>query len=200
MIQSKPRRRAVRIEDSAEWDHLIVRVGGASPLQSAAWGDAKSRQGWRPVRVAAVRDNAVAGAQALWRRTPLGPLLYIPRGPFLTPDADEELLADVLYELDGFAREIGAVALKVEPNAADPGALPRLGFRRSGQSAQPLATLVVDLTPDEASLSARLDRGARYNIGLARRKGGVIQTAGMDACDSFYTLLRETAGRDDFVI
>lgn len=200
MVQARPRSRTRLIYHRADWDALVAAARGVSPLQSGAWGEAKARHGWQVYRYAVTTDSALAAAQVLSRATPLGTMFYIPRGPFSVNDANGDLTAELLRAVHASARTLGAVFLKVEPNTSEPGLLPELGFRPAVEMAQPKATLVVDLTPDEAALLARLERGTRYNIGLAKRKGVQVRAAGVAGVDAFYALLQETGRRDGFAI
>lgn len=76
----------VRISDKNEWDRA-VNLGGGYPLQLWGWGEVKASSGhWKPVRDLVTGPDGVllGGAQVLLRRLPgpMGPLGYVPRGPF----------------------------------------------------------------------------------------------------------------------
>jgi len=81
-----------------------------------------------------------------------------------------------------WARERGLVRIRVEPDAPPALSEPMqaLGFKRV-PPVQPERTRILELGATDAVL-ARLDRGTRYNIGLAERKGVVVEE-GRDAAE-----------------
>ncbi|MDQ3855253.1 MAG: aminoacyltransferase, partial [Chloroflexota bacterium] len=77
-----------RIQSKHEWDAFVAHTENAHPFQSWGWGELKRRTGWKPVRVAVIKDDGriAAGAQVLIRRRNGLSLAYIPRGPVVPPD------------------------------------------------------------------------------------------------------------------
>ena len=157
---------------SAEsWDlELEARVSPSPLLQSWGWGEVQSRAGWAVERV-----RLDGGAMASIQVRGLGPVreAYVPRGPVpATREAIEALVA--------WSRRRRFARLRVEPEA--PGELAavlrELGFA-AAEPTQPANTRIVPLG-DEASVLAALDRGTRYNIRLAERRG-VLVKEGSDA-------------------
>jgi lipid II:glycine glycyltransferase (peptidoglycan interpeptide bridge formation enzyme) len=188
-------------------------------LQSWAWGEFKARFGWQAVRLVAEQaGEIVAEAQVLFRRLTLCSLAYVPRGPVVDPAADATpLLCAALHRE---ARRRRAIFLKIEPNLPEDEAPSRLtsrnggrdgasdattaltdlGFRPSAQRVQPRTTIVVDLTPDLATIAARQKPKWRYNIGLAARRGVTVRQGSAEDLPAFYALLQETGQRDRFAI
>ena len=131
-----------RPEEQASWDALVAAGPQGHLLQSWAWGELKSRFGWR------VQRFAVEGAcaQVLYRGLPagLGSIAYVPKGPLL--DWSDAAAARRLLEAIRLrARAQRAICLKIEPNAPEePGRaegsptladrLATLGFRPSAQT------------------------------------------------------------------
>jgi len=176
---------------ASEWEGFLARHPAAHLLQTAAWGDLKADFGWRCTRL---RQGA-AGAQVLFRRLAPGmTLAYVALGPV------GEWLPGLLPTLDQLCQEHGAFALKVEPDpmdeAATQAALARAGFVPSPHAIQPLRTLLVDLSGEEADILARMSQKARYNIGLAGRRGVKVE-AGTDL-EAFGAMMQATAARDRF--
>ncbi|HEV2036508.1 MAG TPA: peptidoglycan bridge formation glycyltransferase FemA/FemB family protein [Candidatus Dormibacteraeota bacterium] len=152
---------------SAEsWDRELEERASPSPLlQSWAWGEVQSRAGWTVERV---RLDTGAMASVHVRR--VGPVreAYVPRGPVpATREAIEELVA--------WARGRRFARLRVEPEAPAEFAvvLRGLGFAEA-ESTQPANTRIVPLG-DSAGVLAAVDRGTRYNIRLAERRGVVVE-------------------------
>jgi lipid II:glycine glycyltransferase (peptidoglycan interpeptide bridge formation enzyme) len=91
-----------------------------------------------------------------------------------------------------------AFALLVEPDVGDPEAsdLADLGFLPSARSIQPRTTLIVDLRGTEDEILGRMNQKARYNIGLAARRGVTVRPWGDP--QEFAALLRSTGERQGF--
>jgi lipid II:glycine glycyltransferase (peptidoglycan interpeptide bridge formation enzyme) len=78
--------------------------------------------------------------------------------------------------------------------------LEELRFLHTCDHAQPLRTIAVDLTPDEATIVLRQTRSRRYNANLAARKGVTIRLASsLDDVRRWYNLLEITRERNRFV-
>ncbi len=204
MTQPQPIRVAVA-RDREAWNSYVAAAGG-SVLQSWQWAEFKRRQGWRVVRLVALRDGSpVAAIQVLVRSAPfLGAFFYAAEGPVLAPDAwrgDPAGLAALLKEVRRRGRVAGALVLRVDPlidAGGAPARLAGLGFERSPSDVQPAATAVVDLDKTEEQLWRALARDARYRIGRARREGVVLRP-GTDAdVDAFADMLADTGKRKGF--
>ena len=177
----------------AEWDAFLSRFPNAHILQSAAWGELKSAYGWEVHRL--VAGNS--GAQVLFRRLSYGiKFAYIPKGP-VGEDWDS-----LWTEVDLLCRQVGAVFLKVEPDAWERVTngsrqlhLPD-GFRPTGHAIQPIRTLTVDLSGDETSVLGRMKQKTRYNVRLAQKRGIVVKPS--SDLETFYRLMEITSKRDRF--
>lgn len=186
----------------AGWDDAAARSPGGHTLQSSAWARIRAAQGWRAeyVRV----GDPLPLALVLWRDAlPGRPIGYVPRGPIVAP-GDGAGLERALRRLAELARERRAVFLKVDPELAseDAGAaLAAAGFRRSPQDVQPvLATLVLDLTPEEDALFASLEKDTRWSVRQGPKRGVEIRAASDEAAlRSFYELYATTGGRAGFI-
>lgn len=189
-------RAGVRIvTDEKEWDGYVATAHGGHLLQSFRWGELKARYGWSVDRFVAETLAGVAAAQVLWRKTPLGPIAYIPRGPAMTNPEAGVTLVEGIHKV---ARARKAILLKIEPNDLDPAPWPALGFRPSHLTFQPKATLMIDLIPDLETIRGRQHPKWRYNTGLAARKGVTIRRGGPEDLSTFYQLSEITGDRDAF--
>ncbi len=189
-----------QLDDQSAWDEHIAAAGGHL-LQSWAWGELKSRFGWRVQRLAL----GTFCAQVLFRTLPagLGTIAYVPRGP-VAGWTDEQALRAFVQALRPLIRRKRAFCLKVEPHVEDTpesaARLRALGFRPSPQAVQPRRTLVVDLDAKSDEILARMKQKTRYNIRLAGRKGVTVRPGGEDDLPAFYQLMEITAARDGFGI
>ncbi len=163
-------------------------------MQTAAWGELKAAFGWQVVRL--MMGNT--GAQILFRPLPLGfSVAYLPKGPLGLPD-----LA-FWKQVDSLCQKRRAILLKVEPDcwedeAALVGGARPLKAQPSRRAIQPRRTLVVDLTPPEEEILARMKQKTRYNIRLAARKGVVVRPSQDIA--AFHALMQTTGQRDGFAV
>jgi peptidoglycan pentaglycine glycine transferase (the first glycine) len=178
-----------------EWDSYLSSFPNAHILQSAAWGELKAASGWEVHRLQAGNS----GAQILFRRLTYGiKFAYIPKGPV------GEGWDDLWPEVDRVCRQAGAIFLKVEPDSwesreggANPVSPPD-GFRPTRHAIQPMRTLTVDLSGDEAGILARMNQTTRRNIRLAMKRGIIVKPS--SDIETFYRLMEVTAQRDRFGI
>jgi len=175
-----------------EWREFLLRHPQAHLLQTAEWGRLKERFGWKAVRL--VHDDC--GAQVLLRALPLGfHIAYVPKGPV------GEQPESIWPHIDRVCREHRTVFLKIEPDLwqqpGDGGEAPE-GFQSSTETIQPPRTILLDLARDEAEILASMKAKTRYNIGLAERKGVLVQPSQDFAL--FSSLLAETGERDGFEV
>jgi lipid II:glycine glycyltransferase (peptidoglycan interpeptide bridge formation enzyme) len=170
-------------------------------LQSWAWGELKSRFGWRVRRIAV----GSACAQVLFRPLPgrMGSIAYVPKGPLVDLEDDVSVRA-LLDAIRPLARRQRAICLKIEPDLEDDPRLAErlraLGFRPSPQTVQPRRTILVDLYAEPDQLLKRMKSKTRYNIRLAGRKGVTVRVGDGADLPAFYGLMETTAERDGFGI
>lgn len=190
----------IEAADPESWDQFVAHHPQGHLLQSYRWGQFRSALGWKAIRLGLTRGETIqAGAQVLFRPSPLGTIAYIPKGPVANlEDAGEFSL--LFTEIKALCRRHRAFLLKVEPNTSPAPVLSELGFRPSAQCYQPKATLVVDLAPDLKEIAARQKPKTRYNIGLAARRGVVVRQGVAGDLPALYPIMMETARRDGFII
>jgi len=223
----------------ALWNATIAALPQAHLLQTAEWAQTKTFLGWQPyyliwcecqgsirlfinqwppndpVRAAALvlqRSLPVAGFAARMR------ILYAPKGPLLDWN-DSGLRTRVIADLQDFARKLGAIFLKIDPDVQlDPGSshasqgtqfpvgqelqqlLLAQGWQYSPEQIQFRSTVLIDLNPGETELLDRMKQKTRYNIRLASRKGVTIRQGTPSDFPLLYRLYAETSIRDGFTI
>jgi peptidoglycan pentaglycine glycine transferase (the first glycine) len=212
-------------EAAGEWNTLIAGLPDPHLLQTWEWAQVKAKYGWEPMPHIWQEDREiVAAALVLKRRIPIHGLaarlniLYIPKGP-LMDWSDEPLRKRVLDDLQSFAKQQGAIFLKIDPDvvlgAGIPGsagavednggqavmsALKRRGWIFSSDQIQFRNTVLIDLSPSKDELLARMKQKTRYNIRLAGKKGVTVRTGNEDDLRLLYKMYAETSVRDGFVI
>ncbi len=204
---------------SYQWGQVKARYGW-QPFY-LVWGQ---DQPYRVLRAGQELPTAAqAAALVLQRSVTLGGLirlrmLYAPKGPLL--DWENAALRErVLGDLRDFARRRAAFFIKIDPDVAlgygvpgETGAsetaagqaarqsLAQRGWRFSGEQIQFRNTVVIDLTPGEEALLARMKQKTRYNLRLAERKGVTVRVGSLEDFPLLYQMYAETSLRDDFVI
>lgn len=190
----------------AEFDAALLRLPRPHILQSSHWAALKAPLWAAGRRLWGDADKPLAAASLLARRPGRLParILYVPKGPLVSPDlaAWERVLAD----LEAEARRQRAIFVKIDPDvAADSelgqaliGRLQRRGWRFSAEQIQFRNTVLSELSVGEEALLAGMKQKTRYNIRLAERKGVVVRPS--DDFGTFYRLYAETAARDGFLI
>ena len=157
-----------------DWDRRLSALSAPAPaplLQSWAWGEVQARAGWRVERLE-LPGSGLASVQI--RGRPPFERAYVPRGPVPADRAGLEALVT-------WARERRVARLRVEPETGI-GITPilrELAFRPAPQ-VQPQYTMVVPLSEPAEEVIASFNRGTRYNIRLAQKRG-VEVVEGRDA-------------------
>jgi lipid II:glycine glycyltransferase (peptidoglycan interpeptide bridge formation enzyme) len=145
-------------------------------------------------------------------------VLYAPKGPLLDW-SNESLRRRVLDDLQSFAKKQGAIFLKFDPDvvlgtgvpAADDSTEERLGadlqselaqrgWRYSSDQIQFRNSVLIDLTPSEEEMLARMKQKTRYNVRLAEKKGVTVRVGSANDLPMLYKMYAETSVRDGFVI
>ena len=145
-------------------------------------------------------------------------ILYSPKGPLLDW-TDEALRTRVLSDLQSFAKKEGTIFLKIDPDVVLATGVPasedeavdskgqtikaeleRRGWRYSSDQIQFKNTVLIDLTPSEEALLARMKQKTRYNVRLAQKKGVALRVGTLDDLRMLYKMYAETSVRDGFVI
>ena len=202
-------------DPAADWDAFVAGHPLATYLQTAAWAQVKSANGWtsRLVEVVPEADQRF-GARILLRRPRLVPwtFAYAPRGPLGTVWTAASLLAwgDALRAALGRERiGVGGVAhVRIDPEIELDGPLDRDGSTRSllqehgwqpAPEVQPSVTRVVDLVADEHALWSDLRSKWRQYVNKARANGVTVVDVDADAdptaFPTFHRIMTETSTR-----
>jgi peptidoglycan pentaglycine glycine transferase (the first glycine) len=212
--------------DAKSWDQLIGSLPNPHLLQTWEWAQVKVKYGWQAMPFV-WRDQAnapVAAAMMLKRAIPVGGfakkmcVLYAPKGP-LMDWSDAVLCQRVLDDLQNLAKRQGAIFIKSDPDlilgtgipgsendAPHPGGqvvrseLERRSWVFSQDQIQFRNTVIIDLSPSEEEMLARMKQKTRYNIRLAEKKGVTVRAGSVIDLPMLYRMYAETSVRDGFVI
>lgn len=183
------------------WNDMIAKQSHASFLQCWEWGEFQEGQG-RKIERGAVGDQTVKAVYQMARMPLVGPLHYqtLSRGPI---SIDEQWSLKAVRDACEKARNWGALFLRIEPLQELPGNVLDYQVVRV-KNVQPSVTLMLDLSHNENELLSRMHEKTRYNIGLSRRKGIVVEEMFKgdarygQTLEDLYALLRETGSRGEF--
>jgi peptidoglycan pentaglycine glycine transferase (the first glycine) len=211
------------------WNELIASLPMPHLLQTWEWSQVKSKYGWKAMPFiwygsSGSSQGPIGAAMVLKRTIGIGGfaaklcILYIPKGPNLDWD-DASLRLRVLEDLHAFAKQQGAIFVKIDPDVVlgkgQPGTedaaenpsgyavrsdLENHGWRFSKDQIQFRNTVLVDLIPGEEDLLSKMKQKTRYNIRLAERKGVSIRTGTTADLPLLYRMYAETSVRDNFLI
>jgi len=206
-------------------------------LGSFQWAEVKTRFGWQPFylvwdqsgndlefKVHSEEEsrgkNTVAAALILERKAFRGlSVMYVPKGPILQDWSDDQLRQRVLSDLENFAKESGAVHIKIDPDIVigrgvpgevdeEPvpqgklieGEFSARGWLFSSDQIQYRNTFLIDLRQEEDQLMNRMKSKTRYNIRLASRKGITIRYGEDADLEYLYNMYADTSLRGGFTI
>jgi lipid II:glycine glycyltransferase (peptidoglycan interpeptide bridge formation enzyme) len=181
----------------SEWADFLAQYPNAHILQSSSWGQLKADFGWQLAHV--VTPNC--GAQLLIKQILPGiRFAYIAKGPVGSD------WRNLWPEIDLLCHRLKCGFLKIEPDTwkndnhqyiSPNGQVPN-NFIQSDHSIQPMRTLVIDITGEEAKILDQMKQKTRYNINLALKKNVVVKP--YTDLSSFYHLMEITGQRDQFGI
>lgn len=220
------------------WNQLIASLPNPHFLQTYEWGQVKAAYGWEPMYLAwsdtqfwILREPfsplpapVKAAALVLKKHVLRGgmaaqlSLLYAPKGPLLDW-SNQPLRERVLTDLQRFARQHGAIWLKLDPDVVlgtgIPGdeaeiteatgslvrhAFQQRGWKESEDQIQFRNTVILDVSVTEEEMLARMKQKTRYNVRLGPKKGVTVRVGGEKDWPLLYKMYAETSVRDGFVI
>jgi peptidoglycan pentaglycine glycine transferase (the first glycine) len=209
------------------WDELIAWLPHPHLLQTWEWASVKEEYGWKALPMVWYSDAGVepVAAAMILERTISGMgfsarlrVLYLPKGPNLDWE-NSALRQRVLGDLRVFTKQRAAIFLKLDPDVelgvGIPGTmdsketkygqivrseLEQGGWLFSQDQIQFRNTVLVDLTPQDDELLARMKQKTRYNIRLAEKKGVSVRPAEAVDLTLLYRMYAETSVRDGFLI
>ena len=183
-----------------EWDAFVASVPAGQFEQTGAWAQAKSTEGWRPLRlILRSAGRIVGGAQLLCRPFPLfGRLAYISKGPVLARDPLPGAVPRLIEELKRALRKERIFYLMVQPPDSSPWLtkdLPGAGFRPVVPGPLVGATVRIDLGEGLEDIFGRLARGHRRDVRHGEAGGIAVREGGREDLGAFFRLMSESSRR-----
>lgn len=185
-----------------EWDRFVADTEGGHHVQTSLWATLKASQGWKTLRLSVWRyGSIVAGAQVLVNKYPIiGSVGYVPKAP-LCAIKDVDLVIKIIewLRLTSLERKLTMLAVQPPNNAAPISALLlNDGFHSSSLELGPVASILLDLSPDLDNILSRTKRQTRQNINRSIREGITIHECLDEELGFFYRLYLATAKRQNF--
>lgn len=114
--------------------------------------------------------------------------LYCPRGP-------KEFTDDFVKKAKDLAKKERAIFIRIEPKK-----LQATSYKLEKTiNLNPSNTLILDLTKSEDALLSEMKQKTRYNLGLAKKKGVIVEkTFNPENAKIFYEIALTTSARDKF--
>lgn len=177
-------------------------------MQSAMWGEFKSRFGWKS-RAFLIEWAGYSNCPLLLLSRRLAPgfsFAYVPWGPSLPdnfPAVDRtSALSELAVKLKNYLSHNTAFIRFDPPWAVADGedAMLSACFKRSAADIQPPDTVIINLSASNEEILAQMKPKWRYNISLAGKKGVKVNSGSAQDTEKFYSLLKETAQRDGIAI
>lgn len=190
-------------ERDEEWDQFASATPGAHHEQTSRWACVKRHEGWKAIRILCRQEHQiVGGVQLLFHRVrPFGVIGYVPRGPCLA-ETSRELIELSIRTLRQTARRLGVSFLVVDLPYSGECLLPYFssaGFQAHPENLPPVslmaATLLIDLSPDEHEILARMRPSTRRNIRNGLRQGVRVREGGEQDLSLFCELMLATCRR-----
>jgi len=196
---------------------LSICENADSFLQSATWGEFKSRFGWTAdgFLIEWTQDSEKTPLLALSRRLAPGfSFTYVPWGPQLPLNFPEDGRAEALAQLAAKLKPFLArntVFIRFDPpwffvesdadvSPNETTSLISAHFKRAAADIQPPDTVLINLNQSCEQTLASMKPKWRYNILLAEKKSVQVNCGGSQELDKFYNLLKETAERDGIAV
>lgn len=180
------------------WDDFLAAIPPGQYQQSSLWAQAKSIDGWRPLRVIITRDGQIAGGfQILTRHTRLGHIGYVSKGPVAAKE--EEALIKFMVELViAVVKTNHLQALILQPpdqsSIGDP-LLRRHCFLPNHLMTVVSATLIINTAASLDEIMSGMRRTTRLELKRSEKRGMKIREGGERDLGTFFQLMKTTCQR-----
>ncbi len=194
----------------AVFNHYVASHPMGDLLQTTYWGELKATTGWEPLPLVVISEGQIqASALILKRKLPIPgkSIFYSPRGPLFSNLKAAEFLIAAVKEL---GKKHNALMWKMDPPLQTndpnwtkfmPADLVTIDTGFDFDSVQPKYIMELDIRSSLDTILANMKSKTRYNIRYAKRKGVTIHLSNTKSdLEIFYSLLQETAVRDQFKI
>ncbi len=191
-----------RDEEDREWDAFLASSPHGYHEQTSLYAILRREYGFHSAR-AVVRDatnEIVGGVQVLYKKTPIGRLGLVYRGP-IARDDDPETLKRVVSAMTKLASRERLSSIRVETFPTQEQTrqvLSSAGYYSSTAWTDEHVSAFIDLQMTNDAMLAKMKRPARNQIRGAMRKGVTITVADPNDMRDFFELHQKTSGHQEF--
>lgn len=192
-------RDSTSLRDEA-WDEFLESVPLGHFQQSGRWAQAKSAEGWQPLRrVLILNERICGGFQVLFRQTRFGRIGYISKGPVISEETPGtiDLLLDAV-KASAQQLQLRAVVLQAPDVSRINSAVPaNHEFLSNYLVSVNRATLLVDLSLGMEAIGRHIRRSTWLEVKKAQRRGVTIREGGEQDIPAFFRLMLATCKRQN---
>ena len=193
------------VTNQQEWDNVAKSVTPTSVLQSWHWGDFQESLG-RKVWKLGIYDNDILTGVALTQKIPtrLRTHLYVSNGPAILRQDMLKYFPSFIDYLKKLGTEENVEFIRMDPVYEDSqelyNELKSLKLVRAKTFTQSENKWLLDVTQDEESILANMEKSTRYEIRRSAKEGVVVYSStDLKDYDKFEKLFLETAKRQNFI-
>lgn len=180
-----------------KWDQFLQSVPSGEYQQSSMWARVKRVEGWEPIRWVFRNNDAVAGGfQILWKKTKIGRIGYISRGPVIP--AEGCLSKNLVLKLVVQSLKIKKIkALIVQTPSSEETEVPfeQFGFIPNNLVKVLTSTIRVDVSDGINGFQGRMNTNTRRIIRQAVKKGVVVREGNQEDIGLFFRLMEASCRR-----
>jgi lipid II:glycine glycyltransferase (peptidoglycan interpeptide bridge formation enzyme) len=189
-----------------KWELLVAENPASGFMQSAYWALFKRQMGFSAVHLGLFDGEELCGG-AIFYAAPAckgAGFLTAPDGPVLPWDEGakaEHGLKMLVEAIRSKAQSLGCMALRIAPKLRTHNQEILRGFGKAPINLTENKTMYLHLGKDAQDLLMDIKPKARYNIGLAERKGvTVLERSSLSAAKDFYSIMQTVSKRDKFSV
>jgi hypothetical protein len=185
------------ILEDQEWDEFLLNNHLGEFQQSSMWARVKNVEGWSPYRyIFKKQEKIIGGFQILWKKTRVGRIGYISRGPV----APEEGLFSKDSVLDEVIRAVKIKkinALIIQPSSSVENGFPveKYGLIPNNLIKVVTSTIRVDVSDGVNGFEKRMNPNTRRIIRQSEKKGVKVREGGKDDIELFFWLMEASCRR-----
>jgi lipid II:glycine glycyltransferase (peptidoglycan interpeptide bridge formation enzyme) len=189
-----------RQQRDPRWDAFVASNPAGQYEQTSAWAQAKSIEGWHPLRIFLLSSRMFyGGAQILYKKIPLtGKVAYLSKGPVFAPSSSPEIIQRFIGELNRLMRREHILYLFVQP--PDSACHLEAWFQKAGSRAgfteiAYTANSRIDLRADLKEIFTNMKRSNRRSIRRCEHEGVKFREGTREDISLFFGLMLESCRR-----
>lgn len=180
------------------WDAFLAASPRGQFQQSSAWARVKAIDGWTAAREYLTPEPPESGGfQLLWKRTRIGRIGYVSKGPVL-PAEDPTSVRLAVGRLTAVARTLRLRAIMLQPpdeSTIGEADLVAHGFGRNPVPSVIRSTAVIDLAGGRAAVLEGMGKKSRLEIRNAAKQGVTVHRGDRADVPRFFSLMVESCRR-----